>query len=278
MLAFLILLVAGFEEASNFNSWRSVQVIVPLIVAITALIAFLAYERFITLKDGVKEPVLPWRFFQSRVISGILMHVLILIPLRFPSKANISSTAFFVGVVFTTLIIEIPLRFQAVNRLSSFQAGLRLIPLTIMSPMGATICAAASGKSRLPPIYLLSVSSIIQVIALAWLAQINPLRVPWSGQYGFQAMAGIGLGLGIGAQVLLMPFVIEKRDLGTFMSPIFELVMLTNSCNSCCYRRCRPIQDIRGRCRAFFVYCCCKCQYPVCSKPNPSPKSLATDF
>ena len=117
--------------------------------------------------------------------------------------------------MFTTLIIQIPLRFQTVNQLSSFQAGIRLIPITIMSPIGATICAAICGKRRLPPIYLLMLSSIIQVVALAWLAQITPSRIQWPGQYGFQAMAGIGLGLGIGAQVLLTPFVIEKRDLGT---------------------------------------------------------------
>jgi hypothetical protein len=215
MVAFLILVIAGFEEASNFNPWRSVQVIVPLVIAIPILLAFLLYERYITLKNGVKEPVLPWRFFQSRVISGILMHVFYIHSSLV--EANLCSTAFFVGTVFTTLVIQIPLRFQTVNRLSSFQAGLRLIPLTIMSPIGATICAAACGKRRLPPIYLLFVSSVIQVFALAWLAQINPSRIAWSGQYGFQAMAGIGLGLGIGAQVLLTPFVIEKRDLGTFM-------------------------------------------------------------
>lgn len=126
--------------------------------------------------------------------------------------------------MFTTLIIQIPLRFQAVNRLSSFQAGLRLIPMTIMSPIGATLCAVISGKCKLPPIYLLMVSSVIQVIALTWLAHINPSRIHWSGQYGFQAMAGIGLGLGIGAQVLLTPFVIEKRDLGMFIFAAAERI------------------------------------------------------
>jgi hypothetical protein len=88
MLAILILVIAGFEEASNFNSWRSPQVVIPLVVAAPLLLAFLVYERQITIRDDVKEPVLPWRFCKNRVLSGILMLGFSISPILLPNLTS----------------------------------------------------------------------------------------------------------------------------------------------------------------------------------------------
>lgn len=73
MLATITLLITGFEEASNFEPWRSAQVLAPILISGPFLVAFLFYERFLTLKrNSTLEPVFPWRFCTSKVIMGIL--------------------------------------------------------------------------------------------------------------------------------------------------------------------------------------------------------------
>lgn len=74
MLIGIILLITGFEEASDFLPWASAQVLAPILVAIPVLVAFFCYERFITLHESKQtEPVFPWRFCRNRVIMGIFM-------------------------------------------------------------------------------------------------------------------------------------------------------------------------------------------------------------
>jgi hypothetical protein len=41
-------------------------------------------------------------------------------------------------------------------------------------------------------------------------------RLGWNGQYGLQFAAGIGCGFSVGAATLIMPAVIERRDLGAY--------------------------------------------------------------
>lgn len=74
MLAALTLIITGFEEASNFSPWTSAKVLAPILISAPLWIAFLIYERSVTLKDNNKpEPVFPWRFCASRIIIGIML-------------------------------------------------------------------------------------------------------------------------------------------------------------------------------------------------------------
>jgi hypothetical protein len=74
MLTGILLLITGFEEASDFSPWVSARVLAPILVSVPVFVVFFCYERFITLRESKQtEPVFPWRFCCSRVIIGILM-------------------------------------------------------------------------------------------------------------------------------------------------------------------------------------------------------------
>ncbi|KAF2471879.1 putative multidrug resistance protein fnx1 [Lindgomyces ingoldianus] len=209
MLITLTLLITGFEEASDFSPWVSAEVLVPILLSIPFLVMFLFYERWVTLKgDDRPEPIFPWRFCKSRVIMGIYVN------------------AFLVGAIFVTCIIEIPLRFQVVNHESPWKAGVRLVPFSIPVPVGAGLVAALCGKRRLPPIYLLFVGSTLQLLGLVFMSRMTLDEIQWQGQYGLQTIAGLGCGLTIGVSTLLMPFVIEKRDLATSTSAVVQFRLL----------------------------------------------------
>ncbi|KAF2248052.1 putative multidrug resistance protein fnx1 [Trematosphaeria pertusa] len=212
MLVALTLLITGFEEASNFMPWISAQVLAPILVSLLAWVAFLSYERAVTSRGNNRpEPVFPWRFCTSRVIMGILIN------------------SFLCGAVFTSCIIQIPLRFQAVNHESPWHAGVRLIPFGMAVPVGAFLTAAICGKRRMPIIYMLFVASLLQALGLAFMSRLTLERVMWKGQYGLQFVTGLGCGMSIGVVTLMTPFVIEKRDLATSTSAVVQIRMLSGA-------------------------------------------------
>lgn len=78
--AFLILggsvfLVAALENAGLRYPWKSGLVAGMLVVSGVLLVLFLLLERKITRYNGVREPVLPWRFLQSRISLGLFLYV-----------------------------------------------------------------------------------------------------------------------------------------------------------------------------------------------------------
>ena len=73
MLIPMMLIIVGFEEASNLAPWISANFLAPLLISIPCWLVFLAYERRITLSNSASaEPVLPWRLIQNRVVLGII--------------------------------------------------------------------------------------------------------------------------------------------------------------------------------------------------------------
>jgi len=80
--------------------------------------------------------------------------------------------------------------------------------------LGTVFCAALSKKRRVPPIYLAIAGELMQIIGLVFLARGDPADPDWRGLYGLEVVVGIGFGLCLGAVSLMVPFVVEKRDLG----------------------------------------------------------------
>lgn len=62
-----------FQEADSRFPWNSAYVITLLILSVVIWALLLLWERHVTLASKVREPVLPWRFFSSRVILGLLL-------------------------------------------------------------------------------------------------------------------------------------------------------------------------------------------------------------
>ena len=75
LLVATLFLVAALEEAGTHYPWKSAFVITLLTISGILWIAFLLWERRVTLAAKVPEPVFPWRFVQSRVWIGMLLYV-----------------------------------------------------------------------------------------------------------------------------------------------------------------------------------------------------------
>ena len=73
LLAASFLFVTPLEEAGVHYSWSSAFIITLLTISGFLWIAFLAWERRVTVASGVREPVFPWRFMQSRVRVGLIL-------------------------------------------------------------------------------------------------------------------------------------------------------------------------------------------------------------
>lgn len=68
-------LTSAFEEADKRFPWRSAYVITLLTLSGLLWIALITWERYVTLSDKVREPILPWRFLTNRQMLGILLYV-----------------------------------------------------------------------------------------------------------------------------------------------------------------------------------------------------------
>lgn len=75
MTAATVLLAAGLNEVDEEFAWRSAFTIVVLVLSGLMWIFFTLWERQVTLKVTLVEPVFPWRFFTNRVWMAMLLYV-----------------------------------------------------------------------------------------------------------------------------------------------------------------------------------------------------------
>ncbi|KAK7753022.1 hypothetical protein SLS62_004971 [Diatrype stigma] len=66
-------LTAAFEEADSQFPWKSAYVITLLVLSGVFWIALVIWERYVTVSNKVREPVLPWSFLTNRQMMGILL-------------------------------------------------------------------------------------------------------------------------------------------------------------------------------------------------------------
>jgi hypothetical protein len=215
LLSATILLVAALEETANEYKWRSAFVITALVVSGLSWILFLAWSWKVTPREGVLEPIFPWRFMQNRVFSGLLLYELSQ-DCGSAQRKGICSLVprcvFLTGAPLTVCIVQIPLRFQIVNSLSALQASIRLLPFALLLPVGSIATAALAGKAKIPPVYLFIIASALQTAGCALLS-ISPTTGNISkAQYGYQAISGIAIGSNLATVTVMTPFTVEKRD------------------------------------------------------------------
>jgi len=78
MLIASILLIYSLEEAGTRHPWRSVAILLPLIISVVSWLAFVQYELFLERKTKVQEPIFPMRLLKDRVVAGMLLYVYVL--------------------------------------------------------------------------------------------------------------------------------------------------------------------------------------------------------
>jgi Na+/melibiose symporter-like transporter len=111
-------------------------------------------------------------------------------------------------------IFQLPQKFQIVHGVSTLGAGVRLMPFTFSAPVGAVVTSTIAGKLKVPPLYLIIIGSILQVIGFALLATLPGSSVLHPRTYGYEIIAGFGSGINGSLLLLMMPFAVEARDRG----------------------------------------------------------------
>ncbi|KAI0015069.1 MFS general substrate transporter [Xylariomycetidae sp. FL0641] len=208
LLLAVLTLVAPLEEAGLRSPWRSALVITLLTISGLSWLAFFAWERYNTFRNGIQEPIFPWRFMQSRVWIGMILN------------------AVFLGAPFFCTIFQLPQRFQIVNGLSPVEAGLRFIPFTVASPVGSAVAPAISKLGKVPPIYLVIAAAFLQVVGLALLSTLPNSQEVVAAQYGYQVIAGFGCGVNIALLLVLTPFCVQERDKAVAMGSITQFRLM----------------------------------------------------
>jgi MFS family permease len=195
MLSSLALLITGLEEAASLLSWTSATTLAPIIVSVFGWLAFLLSQWWFTRPGSSVHPVFPWRFCRNRLAMGLILN------------------SFFTGAVSIGCIIQLPIRYQTTLGVDPLQAGIKLLPFAVFTPFGAAITAVICKNKRVAPLYMGFFGVILQVIGLALLASVPASNPGWTAIYGFQALIGLGAGCNIGLVTIVMPYVVEPRDL-----------------------------------------------------------------
>lgn len=191
MLTASTLLVAALQQTADGTAWSSTSVIALIVLSGLLWPVFLIWEWLITTKNFTQEPVLPWRFIANRIVLGLILNT------------------FFVGVLFTVCVIQIPLRFQTANGASPLWAGIHLLPFALACPTGSIIVAALT-KRKVPPIFLLFVGAALQIVGIALMSTVPTGEAVWTGQYGYEVITGLGVGINIGSASIVAPFCIDS--------------------------------------------------------------------
>jgi hypothetical protein len=111
-------------------------------------------------------------------------------------------------------IITIPQRFQVVNGLGAVDAGIRMLPLLLCSPIATILASVLLSKLRLPPLYVLVAGCSLQTLGVGLFSSLDSsnLEVP-SYQYGFQVIMGCGFGLNLSTVLMMVPLVVKQKDM-----------------------------------------------------------------
>ncbi|PVI00423.1 MFS multidrug transporter-like protein [Periconia macrospinosa] len=208
LLGASILLSTGLQQAEVGFSWHSAVVLSLILSSIPFIAVFLVWEWFVTTRREAPEPVFPWRFIQNRIRIGMIIN------------------SFLVGAVLYVCTVQIPQKFMTVHGLAPLPAAIKLLSFGVLVAGGSSLSAALMGKFKIPPCWVVLFGTILQIIGLVLLTRINDVTKIDKAQYAYQVMTGLGVGFLNAALTLLVPYVMDKKDLATGTAAISQFRML----------------------------------------------------
>ncbi|KAL8785687.1 MAG: hypothetical protein Q9213_003246 [Squamulea squamosa] len=205
LLAASVLLVAALEEGGTEYSWQSAVPFALLIPSVFAWIAFFVREKMQSKEKMTFESVLPWHLVTNRFWASMTLH------------------AFFTGIAYLTMVIELPQKFQVVNGDSAFKAGYRLLALMMSLSLAAVVSSVLTERKRVPPLYTLSVAASLQILGLALTTTLSTVDHHFpAAQYGYLIIMGFGFGLSISTLIMTINIVVNQEDNAVTMGAIAQ--------------------------------------------------------
>jgi EmrB/QacA subfamily drug resistance transporter len=153
----------------NEAGWTSAGIAGPIAAGTLVLALFVLWEL------RTESPMLPMRFFRNRTFAA----------------ANVASLFMFFGMFGSIFLLS--QFFQTVQGYSPLEAGLRLLPWTVMPMFVAPVAGALSDRIGGRP--LMTAGLALQGIALAWIAAVLTETLSFTGIVGPFVLAGIGMSL-----------------------------------------------------------------------------------
>ncbi|PCH00140.1 Major facilitator superfamily domain, general substrate transporter [Penicillium occitanis (nom. inval.)] len=190
-----LLIIAQFEASTRF-SWSS-SVTIGLLVG-----------SGVSWQTTTRVPRFLWRFLFNRNLMGILC------------------VSFIVGFPFNVMVVNLPQRFQTILGVSPVEAGVRLLPYVLGSPIGAVIANLVCSKFNLALITMLLAGGILQVIGLPLLATLTTEpNFPRVG-YFEETLSGLGIGITFSILILETPSTADPQDLAAATGAVIQVRFL----------------------------------------------------
>ncbi|RDW93803.1 putative MFS multidrug transporter [Aspergillus mulundensis] len=208
LLAASLFLIVAIEEAAILYTWDNAVVITLLALALPVFCAFLCWVWFLDRSDSTREPVFPWRFAKNRVLMGLCLICLLS------------------GVPLTTLVLDLPGRFQILNNTSALDSGIRILPLTLTIAVSSALAGGVTARGRVPPIFVFSISAVLQTVGLGLLYSVPADRPLEAKIYGYQTLIGTGVGMCLATAILTVPSLVEGKDLSAAIGSVTQIRVL----------------------------------------------------
>ncbi|GKT93539.1 MFS multidrug transporter protein [Colletotrichum tofieldiae] len=203
LLSSSVLIVFGFEEAGSRYPWNSPVVISTIAIGGCLFLVFFACEYVVGKPQYPQEPVFPLRLMKDRHFVGLIL------------------IAFFTGPAFMTALINLPQRFQAVNGLSPFNAGVHLLPLLLSSPLATAVSGHLATKWDVSPFYLLLFGATMQMLGIGLASSAAPDQL--RRLLGFEVIMGFGFGMTLVTLLIYVPFLVDRADLAVSMGAVTQV-------------------------------------------------------
>ncbi len=189
-LAWAVLVLLALSWGGTQYSWSSAPVLVPLLIGIALLGAFLIVEAKL-----VPLPLIPIYIFRNGTVASAM------------------ATTFFSGCSFYATLYYLPTYFQVVLGVSAIRSGVLLLPLVIVQTVfaftsGILVSKTGDYKTNL------YIGFAIWTIGLGLLTTLSP-TTSVAKLVGYQIIVGVGAGQTFQTSLIAIQAAVDRKDMAT---------------------------------------------------------------
>lgn len=115
------------------------------------------------------------------------------------------------GMPFYAIFVQLPQRFQSVNFTTAERAGILLLPISLVSPIGAMASGLLVKKMPLEFVIVLAIALVF--IGTGLLSSLPTYSHIWPGTYPYEVITGLGLGLSAPPYYMLLGTAIAEKEI-----------------------------------------------------------------
>ncbi|GKZ27177.1 hypothetical protein AbraIFM66951_001784 [Aspergillus brasiliensis] len=210
-----VFLLLAVEEGGSAFPWNGSLIIVSFIMSGAAWIAFVGWEMYVALVYNKRTsyfasqmmPVFPVWLVRRRIVSASII------------------AAFLAGFPFMVLIVYLPERFEIQDGLSPVASGIRMLPLLLLSALGAGAGGVINSRKNIS-FYTLMAGLSLQLIGLGFMTTLPTTGTIISAQYGYQVLLGLGFGTTLTSLIVISRLEVATPDLAITMGVVTQVRVL----------------------------------------------------